>query len=322
MDPMMAIIGVLFVAVAGAYVVVKMRKTSTITTDGMSVEAMQAVVARKDQPDSVIERAMRSRRGPGLIERNLVTAGLMIKPYEFIGGNLVFLVLTLIVDAFFISRMELSGGLFGLMKILFVFGFMPWFGWKFPQMVLQFLANRRRNKLEVQLAEALTLIASGLKGGYSFIQGLNQAAEQLQPPITDEVARVVRLIQLGLDTPRALDQLSQRVNSYDYDIAVSATNIQLSSGGNLAQLLEKVAETIRDRIRLRRDIGVLTAQGRMSGAILIALPLGIAFFLNILNHEYFQLLYTTDLGKNLLTMAAVQQGIGIYWIKKLLDFDN
>ena len=318
----LAIIGVLFVALMGAYVAVKMRKPSTITTDGMSVEAMQAVVARKDQPDSLIERLLRSRRGPGLIERNLITAGLMIKPYEFIGGNLIFLVLMLIMDAFFISRMEMSGGLFGLMKILFVLGFMPWFGWKFPQMILQFLANRRRNKLEIQLAEALTLIASGLKGGYSFIQGLNQAAEQLQPPITDEVTRVVRLIQLGLDTPRALDQLAQRVNSYDYDIAVSATNIQLASGGNLAQLLEKIAETIRDRIRLRRDIDVLTAQGRMSGGILIALPLGIAFFLNVLNHEYFKLLYTTDLGKNLLTMAAVQQGIGIYWIKKLLDFDN
>jgi tight adherence protein B len=246
----------------------------------------------------------------------------MVKPHEFIAANLIFLVLILMLDVVLIRNMTMSGGAFGFLKVATVTFIIPWLGWKLPQMILQFKANKRRNILEVQLAEALTLISSGLKGGYSFIQGLTMASEQLQAPITEEITRVVRLIQLGLDTPRALDQLAQRVNSYDYDMTVSATNIQLSSGGNLSTLLEKIAETIRDRIRLRRDIAALTAQGRMSGAILIALPIGIAFMLNIINGEYFALLYTTTLGKNLLTLAFIKQLIGVYWIKKLLDFDN
>lgn len=322
MDPMMVLFGVLFVGIIGAYVAVKARKPAT--ADGMSVEAMQAVVARKERPDSLLERILAGRRtgGASLLERNLITAGMMVKPYEFLAGNMIFLVIMLMLDALMIGHMQIGSGLFGLAQIAFAAIIVPWFGWKFPQMVLQYLANKRRNTLEIQLAEALTLIASGLKGGYSFIQGLSQAAEQLQDPITGEISRVVRLIQLGLDTPRALEQMSQRVNSYDYDMTVSATNIQLASGGNLAQLLEKIAETIRDRIRLRRDIAVLTAQGRMSGGILIALPLGIAFMLNIINREYFLPMYTSDLGKSLLIGAGIQQGVGIYWIKKLLDFDN
>ncbi len=321
MDPMYLIGGV-FVVVLVALGAVKLRKPATVTSDGLSVEAMQAVVARKDHPDSWIERVMRGRQGRSATERNLITAGLAIKPAEFIGANLFFLVLVLIADALFMSHVQIGKGLWGLAQIGFALVALPFIGWRLPQMTLQFLANRRRMKLEIQLSEALTLVASSLKGGYSFIQGLSQATEQLQPPITDEISRVVRLIQLGLDTPRALEQMAERVNSYDFDMTVSATNIQLASGGNLAQLLEKISETIRDRIRLRRDIAVLTAQGRMSGAILIALPVCIALMLNIINHEYFLPLYTTDLGKSMLIGAALMQSIGIYWIKKLLDFDN
>ena len=321
MDPMY-LIGGLFFVVLVAYGAVKLRKPAPATSDGMSVEAMQAVITRRDQSNSWVERYMKSRSGRGLIERNLVSAGLMLKPYEFIGANLFFLVLMLILDAIIMSRVQIGAGLWGMAQIGFALLFMPFLGWRLPQMVLQFMADRRRGKLEVQLSETLTLVASSLKGGYSFIQGLSQATEQLQPPITEEITRVVRLIQLGLDTPRALEQMAQRVNSYDYDITVSATNIQLSSGGNLAQLLEKISETIRDRIRLRRDIAVLTAQGRMSGAILIALPIAIALMLNVINHEYFVPLYTTDFGKSMLIGAGLMQAIGIYWIKKLLDFDS
>lgn len=323
MNPMV-LIGIAFIAVLAGYGFVKSRKTSSVTADGMTVEATQAAITRRGASGSVVERVMRGRRIKlaATIERNLVTANLAFRPHEFIAGNLIFLVIVLILDSIIIGRMTSSPGLFGMLKVAFVVAFMPWFGLKFPQIILQFLADRRRNKLDVQLAEALTLVSSGLKGGYSFIQGLSMAAEQLEPPITDEIARVIRLIQLGLDTPRALEQLAQRVNSYDYDMTVSATNIQLSSGGNLSVLLEKVAETIRDRIRLRRDIGALTAQGRISGAILIGLPIGIGLMLNVINREYFELLYTTTLGHNLITFAFLLQSAGIYWIKKLLDFDN
>jgi tight adherence protein B len=116
--------------------------------------------------------------------------------------------------------------------------------------------------------------------------------------------------------------MAERVNSYDYDMTVSATNIQLSVGGNLSLLLENIANTIRDRIRLRRDIAVLTAQGRISGMILIALPIGIGVMLYFINREYMSQLFSTPEGNMLLYIAAFLQAVGIFWIKKLLDFDN
>jgi tight adherence protein B len=270
----------------------------------------------------MLERLMRRQKGANKIQRNLVTAGLMVKPGEFAAINIGFFILWMILYLIYMSRVPPAASFFGTFKQLIGLAIIIWVGWHIPRWVLQFLADKRRNTLEVQLADALAMISSGLKGGYSFIQGLSMAAEQMPPPISDEFKRTVRLIQLGVDTPRALEQMAQRINSYDYDMTVSATNIQLSSGGNLSALLEGIATTIRDRIRLRRDIAALTAQGRISGAILIALPLGIAFFLNILNREYFSLLYTTDLGWNIIYGAAFLQACGVYWIKKLLDFDS
>src|SRR4030095_13682190 len=138
-----------------------------------------------------------------------------------------------------------------------------------------------------------------------FIQGLDMASQQLDTPIKDEMARVLRLVQIGLDTARALEHMAQRITSYDSRMTVSATTIQLAVGGNLSQLLEGIAETIRDRIRLRRDIAALTAQGRISGGILIALPLGIAVMLKFINPDYMAYLFDYSMGNNLLILAGV-----------------
>ena len=198
-------------------------------------------------------------------------------------------------------------------------------GWAFnlPRMVLGFMAGSRRTKLEYQLVDALAIISSGLKGGYSFAQGMDMAATQMEAPIKDEFARVMRLVQLGLPTDRALQQMAERVNSYDYDMTVGATNIQLAVGGNLSQLLEGIAATIRDRIRLRRDIAALTAQGRISGGILIALPIGIALMLRVVNPEYMSYLTTDTAGQQpALFRSGPAVGRHLLDQKNCWDFDS
>lgn len=320
MDLTYIIGAVLLINIVGL-IAVRMRKPAA-AGGAMSVEATQAAMGRNKQERFVfIDRVMK-RRGMGKISRNLVTAGLMLKPAEFMMANLFFFAGTLVAGSLLLRRMPALDSFSNILKFVGASIVIFYIAWKGPQMVLQFLADKRRNTLEVQLADALALISSGLKGGYSFVQGLSMAGDQLPAPINGEIQRVIRLVQLGLDTPRALEQMSERINSYDYSMMVSATNIQLSSGGNLSKLLETIAETIRDRIRLRRDIAALTAQGRMSGGILIALPLGIGFMLSLINPEYFGLLFSTTLGNNLVLLAVCQQCVGIYWIKKLLDFDN
>ncbi len=269
-----------------------------------------------------LSRFLKGRRGQSKIERDLITAGLLIKPTEFLMVNLVVFIVFLLLGAWYAMHMALPEGFGPVLKRFTAIIFSAFLGFRGPRMVLNYMAAKRRTKLEYQLVDALAIIASGLKGGYSFAQGLDMAGTQMDAPIKDEFARVMRLIQLGLPTDRALTQMAERINSYDYDMTVGATNIQLAVGGNLSQLLEGIAATIRDRIRLRRDIAALTAQGRISGAILIALPIGIALMLRVVNPEYMAYLTDYDLGNKFLYGALAQQIIGIYWIKKLLDFDS
>lgn len=301
----------------------KLKKKPAVTTEGVTVDALQTALNRsKNERFALIARFMKGRKDASLIEKNLITAGLMIKPSEFFAVNLLCLAMSVLLAIAYLTLKWPNDGLFiTLAKRLGFFAFMVYLGWRGPRLVLQMKANGRRSKLEYQLADALTIISSSLKGGYSFVQGLDMASKQMEEPIKGEIERVMRLIQLGLDTPKALSQMSERVNSYDYDMTVSATNIQLSVGGNLSQLLEGISATIRDRIRLRRDVAALTAQGRISGGILFVLPIGIGFFLMGINWEYMSALFT-DTGMYFVYGAMTMQALGFFWIKKLLDFDN
>lgn len=298
------------------------KKPAAVTTDGVSVEATQANLSRaKTEKFTLLARLFKGRKESNAIERNLVTANILLKPSEFLAINLVVEAVALIIGVLVMRYMSNDGAFLTLVKRVAVLMTIIFLGWRGPQMVLAFLANKRRVTLEIQLADALTIISSALKGGYSFVQGLDMAGTQMEEPIKGEIQRVIRLVQLGLDTPKALLQMSDRVNSYDYDMTISATNIQLAVGGNLSALLEGISATIRDRIRLRRDISALTAQGRISGGILFVLPMGIAAFLCVVNWEYMSALFT-PMGLNFIYMAAGQQFAGFLWIKKLLDFDN
>jgi len=299
------------------------KKKSAVTTEGISVDSVQANFNRsRTERFALIARFIKGRKDASLIERNLTTANLLIKPSEFVALNLLFLIFISLIAVFLLAfKMPNEGTLISLLKRIGFLLFMVYLGWKGPQMILQFMANKRRSTLEYQLADALTIISSSLKGGYSFVQGLNMAGEQMEEPIKSEIQRVMRLIQLGLDTPKALVQMSDRVNSYDYDMTISATNIQLAVGGNLSLLLEGISNTIRDRIRLRRDVAALTAQGRISGGILFCLPIGIGVFLCGLNWDYMSYLFTPT-GYIFLYVAMGMQAVGFFWIKKLLDFDK
>lgn len=305
------------------FLVASRMRRSTATDTGLTVEGAQMAVSRSRQERfQFVSRLMRGKKGASKVERDLISAGLLIKPSEFYMINLVGMGLTILVGLFFLNGLPADGTFFSLVRRIGFFALSIYLGWNIPRWILGFMAAQRKTKLEFQLADALAIISSSLRGGFSFVQGLDMASQQLEPPIKDEFARVIRLVQLGLETSRALEQMSERVNSYDYDMTVSATNIQLSVGGNLSQMLDSIATTIRDRIRLRREIGALTAQGRISGAILIGLPIGIAGMLRIINPEYMGRLTNTPEGGMMLYLWVVMQGIGVYWIKKLLDFDN
>ena len=244
MDMTMAMYGVGALVLINLVAVLSARLKKPVAATG---EAALHVSTGQPIRFAFLQRFLKGRRGQSKIERDLVTAGFLIKPTEFLMVNLVSLVVVFLMGVWYAGNMTLDGSFMSMVKRTFCIAFFAFIGFKLPRWVLGFKAGSRRTKLEYQLVDALAIISSGLKGGYSFAQGLDMAASQMEAPIKDEFARVMRLIQLGLPTDRALLQMAERINSYDYDMTIGATNIQLSVGGNLSQLLEGIAATIRDR---------------------------------------------------------------------------
>ncbi|HEU5442267.1 MAG TPA: type II secretion system F family protein [Steroidobacteraceae bacterium] len=159
-------------------------------------------------------------------------------------------------------------------------------GWMAPQIYMSRRAKRRTKKFEEQLGDTITLMANSLRAGYSLLQTMDLVSRDTAAPMSEEFIRVVREVGLGITPQDALAHLLRRITSEDLDLLVTAISIQHEVGGNLAQILDVIGETIRERVRIKGEIGVLTAQGRLSGYIITALPVGLGAFLFMINPSY------------------------------------
>ena len=133
--------------------------------------------------------------------------------------------------------------------------------------------DRREASFTNQLGDCLMMVANAMRAGFSFLQAMDLISKEMEPPMSDEFKHVMRDISLGASVERALDDMDKRVNSPDFSLVVTAVLIQQQVGGDLAHILDTISETIQDRIRMRREVRTLTAQGRMSGWVLAALPI-------------------------------------------------
>jgi tight adherence protein B len=188
-----------------------------------------------------------------------------------------------------------------------------------PPAVLNFKASRRRKKFLGQLPDTLQLLAGTLKAGYSFMQGVEAVSQEVEDPMGSEMRRVVSEAQLGRPVEEALEASAARMDSSDFEWAVMAVRIQREVGGNLAELLMTVAETMTARQRLRGEVAALTAEGRVSAMVLGILPIGLGFMLYLINPEYMGLLFSETIGRIMLLGAAVLAGAGFLWMKKIID---
>lgn len=190
-----------------------------------------------------------------------------------------------------------------------------------PPAVVLYLANRRKAQFQEQLPDLLALLASTLRSGYSLMQGVEAAAQEVIEPTRRELQRVVTEARLGMQLEEALHNVSLRMNSRDFEWAVMAIGIQREVGGNLAELLDTVSDTMRERDRLRRDIKSLTAEGRMSAIVLGALPIVLGFVIYTLNPEYIETLFDRTLGLIMLGGAGLLMVIGFGWMYKIIDIE-
>lgn len=195
-------------------------------------------------------------------------------------------------------------------------------GFLAPGMWVNRMISKRLIGFEEQLPDTLGLWVNALRSGYSVLQAMEAIARDAPEPTKTEFQRVVQEVQLGIDMPDALEHMLQRVESEDLDLVVTAVNIQREVGGNLAEILEVIAHTIRERIKLKGEIRVLTSQGRYTGYLISFLPIGLALFLNLINPGYVgQLFANQACGWPMLAVGLALIGMGMAAIQKIVDID-
>jgi tight adherence protein B len=189
-----------------------------------------------------------------------------------------------------------------------------------PSLFVRFMARRRLNTFESQLPETLITLAASLKAGHAFNSALASVVKEGAEPTSKELGRVAQEIQLGMTSEAALEAMAKRMDSTNFGFVVMAVNIQRTVGGSLAEILDMVADTVRQRQQFSRKVKALTAQGRMSAYVLLAMPflMGLAIF--ALNPAYMSILFTSTAGKALIAVSLVMMAIGGVIIRKIVSF--
>jgi tight adherence protein B len=218
----------------------------------------------------------------------------------------------------------LWGGLVGLVTFLVTLKGVMFFVGVLVGIVMGFALlgmriRRRRKKFTNQLGDMLTMVANALRAGFSFMQAFELISREMDAPMGREVQLVVNEVNLGNTLESALDNMQRRVASPDFELVVTAVLIQRQVGGDLASILDTISETIAERVRMRREVMALTAQGRASGWVVAIIPIALGIFLYVVNPAYIQPLLETDIGHMFIIGALILECIGMYIIQRIVD---
>lgn len=187
--------------------------------------------------------------------------------------------------------------------------------------LINFAGGREKRRFENQLPDTLTLMATSLRAGYSLLQATEAVANEAQEPTAREFARAIAETRLGRSVTDSLRGVVDRTQSQDFEWATMAIDIQREVGGNLAEVLTTVADTMRQRNRLRGEIKALTAEGRISAFVLGSLPFLMALFLWTSNREYLQPLLDATAGRVAIGVGLLLMAAGIFWLRKIIDIE-
>lgn len=243
------------------------------------------------------------------VEHKLVQAGLPLKGSEFAAICCGTSVLGTILG-YVLSGGKVAAGVAGVML-----------GYMLPRIFLNLKIKQRAKAFNLQLADALILVANSLRTGYSFLQAVELVSREMAPPISAEFAKMLKEMNLGVTTEDAMNNLAKRIDSDDLDLVVTSVLIQRQVGGNLAEVLDNIAGTIRERLKIKGEIKTLTAQGRMSGLIIGFLPFALALVIYLMNPGYLLTLFTHPVGQMLLMMSFAGMVIGFFWIRKIINIE-
>jgi tight adherence protein B len=255
------------------------------------------------------DRSNRQRRLNGglSLAEHLARADLKLRASEFVMIQLAFLVA-------------------GAALAFWRFGFAPQFviagvgAYLLPMRFIKWRQGRRLKSFNRRLPDTLSLLSNALKAGLSLPQAIEAVAATSTPPISDELWRAIRELNLGTAMPQALANMVRRVGSEDLDLIVTAISIQASTGGNLSRILDGISHTIRQRIQIKTQISAMTAQMRASGWIITLLPFIVAGALYIITPTYFRIMFTEESGRALLVLAMFSIFMGNVFVRRITNF--
>jgi tight adherence protein B len=273
------------------------------------LDALRAVVSEEEN------RAHHKKSGrlsfsflhvPQKIKSELIAAGIRLRPEEYvmmwICATLVPAVLTFIIGASLLACL-----------VLVIIGAAV------PPEIVSIIHKKRIEKFNAQLGDALMIISNSLRAGFSFEQSLGNISKDLPDPLGPEFVQAVRELELGANLETVLSSMAERMESKDMGLLNTAVIIQRQVGGNLAEIIDNISETIRDRIAIKRNIKTLTAQGRISGKVIGALPMFLLGLVSLINPTYMRPFFTTSYGYMMLAICVVLEGIGFFLIQKLVN---
>lgn len=242
------------------------------------------------------------------MRKMLVKANLLLKPEEMVSIALVSFI---------------AGGFFGFLltqSILFVVMF-AFVGMNLPAFFLKKRIKKRIKTINAQLGDTISILSNSLKAGHSFFQAVDSVVNEMKGPISEEFAKLLKEINLGGSTEGALENMVERVGSDDVELMVTAVLIQRQIGGNLAEILDNISNTIRQRVKMKGEIKTLTAQGRISGIVISLLPVGLAMMMALISPDQFRVMVTEPIGIVMIGMAVVMEFIGYFFIRKIVNIE-
>lgn len=240
------------------------------------------------------------------IRHDLLSAGILMRPEEFLIGWLLLALVPMLLIMLITSNMPLAV----LMAIV---------GAILPPLFVNRAKAKRQELFGKQLADALPVIANSLRSGFTFQQSMENVYNNMPDPLAYEFGKAIREMHYGMPFHEAVERMGKRMQSKDLDLLISAVIIQSRVGGNLAELIDIIGETIQDRIKIKRDIKTMTGAGKLSGIILGLLPVGLALVLSILNPEYLSGFFSSTLGMIMIGVAILMEAIGFIVILKMTD---
>jgi Flp pilus assembly protein TadB len=257
---------------------------------------------------ALLDRAVRARGQRDRLVSQLERSGMRMRPEEWAAIQIAVVVGLGALTAFLVSSP------LGLIPGVLLGGAGCWGS-------IRFKTNRRAAAFEANLPNALQLLSGAMRAGFTLNQAIGSVAREGTEPTASEFGRVLTEVRLGSELEDALDRLADRLHSFDMGLVVMAVRTAREVGGNLAEVLETTAHTMRERVQLHRQVQVLSAEGRLSAKVLIALPILLVVYMLLFKRGYLNPLVSTTVGIGMLAAGVLLMGIGTFWLSRIVKIE-